>query len=161
MLSTGMCIRVRDCSQTGEIYGRVEPFTEERFRRVGFWRAGRVMIGRAIFAVAALLAVPGLPWQASGQEPPPTIRAGEHRVPFQARDGLIYIHARVNGSPRVLLIDTGAMLTIFTIKAVPTLECGLSRYDPSGKGKCVGFSSSSWVGAGRRRTLQNGIVPFD
>ena len=81
-----------------------------------------MMIGRVIFAVVALLALPHLSWQVSGQEPPPTVRAGEHRVPFQARDGLIYIHARVNGSPRTLLIDTGAMLTIFTTKAVPTLD---------------------------------------
>jgi hypothetical protein len=80
------------------------------------------MIGRAIFAVLALLVVPGLPWQASGQEPPPTIRANEHRLPFQARDGLIYIQARVNGSRRTLLIDTGATLTLFTIKAVPEID---------------------------------------
>ena len=80
------------------------------------------MIGRAIFAVLALLAFPGLPWQASGQEPPPTIRRGEHRLPFQARDGLIYIQARVNGSRRTLLIDTGATLTLFTIKAVPQID---------------------------------------
>jgi hypothetical protein len=80
------------------------------------------MIGRTIFAVVALLALPGLPWQASGQEPPPAIRAGEHRLPFQARDGLIYIQARVNGSRRTLLIDTGATLTLFTIKAVPEID---------------------------------------
>lgn len=80
------------------------------------------MIGRAIFAVVGLLAVPGLPWRASGQEPPPAIQAGGHRVPFQARDGLIYIHARVNGTSRMLLVDTGAILTVFTIKAVPTLD---------------------------------------
>jgi hypothetical protein len=80
------------------------------------------MIGRAIFAVVALLAVPGLPWQASGQEPPPTIRAGDHRLPFQARDGMIYIQARVNGSRRTLLVDTGATLTVFTIKAVPAID---------------------------------------
>jgi hypothetical protein len=67
----------------------------------------------------AILATPqsGL---AAGADDFPAPRSGEHRVPFQTRDGLIYIHARVNGSPRTLLIDTGAMLTIFTIKAVPT-----------------------------------------
>jgi hypothetical protein len=80
------------------------------------------MVGRAIFGVVALLAVPGLPWQASGQEPPPTIRAGEHRLPFQAWDGMIYIQARVNGSRRTLLVDTGATLTVFTIKAVPAID---------------------------------------
>jgi hypothetical protein len=80
------------------------------------------MIVRAIFAVIALLAVPGLLWQASGQELPPTIREGEHRLPFQARDGMIYIQARVNGSRRTLLVDTGAALTLFTIKAVPEID---------------------------------------
>jgi hypothetical protein len=58
----------------------------------------------------------------AGIDDSPAPRAGEHRVPFQARDGLIYIHARVNGSLRTLLIDTGAILTVFTIKAVPTLD---------------------------------------
>jgi hypothetical protein len=80
------------------------------------------MIGRAIFAVVALLAVPGLPWQASGQEPPPTMSAAEHRLPFQLRDGMIYIQARVNGSRRTLLVDTGATFTIFTSKAVPEID---------------------------------------
>jgi hypothetical protein len=80
------------------------------------------MTGRAIFVVAALLALPGLPWQASGQEPPPTVRANEHRLPFQSRDGLIYIQARVNGNRRTLLVDTGATFTLFTIKAVPTID---------------------------------------
>ena len=80
------------------------------------------MIGRAIFAVVALLAVLGLPWQASGQESPATIRAAEHRLHFELRDGMIYIQARVNGSRRTLLIDTGATLTLFTIKAVPEID---------------------------------------
>jgi hypothetical protein len=60
--------------------------------------------------------------EGAGADDSPTTRAGEHRVPFQARDGLIYIHARVNGRLRTLLIDTGAILTVFTIKAVPTLD---------------------------------------
>src|ERR1700756_4053996 len=87
------------------------------------------MIGRAIFAVVALLADPGLPWQASGQgasaDDSPAIRSGEsgeHRVPFQVRDGMIYIQARVNGSRRTLIIDTGATFTILTLKAVPAID---------------------------------------
>ena len=111
-----MRIRVRDCSQAGR-----DLQAARAVHRKTLLKSRRVMIKRAIFAVVALLAVPGLPWQASGREPSPAIRAGEHRLPFQARDGLIYIQARVNGSPRTLLIDTGAVLTIFTIKAVPTL----------------------------------------
>jgi Aspartyl protease len=87
------------------------------------------MIRRAIFAVVALLAVSGLPWQASGQgasaDNSPAIRSGEpreHRVPFQAQDGMIYIQARVNGSRRTLLVDTGATFTILTLKAVPAIN---------------------------------------
>jgi hypothetical protein len=51
-----------------------------------------------MIAVVGLLAIPSVPWQASGEESPPllhdTTRAGEHRVPFQLRDGLIYIQGR-------------------------------------------------------------------
>jgi Aspartyl protease len=35
---------------------------------------------------------------------------------------LIYIQARVNGKPATLLIDTGAALTTFTLRVVPTLD---------------------------------------
>ena len=104
------------------------------------------MIRRAIFAVVALLAVPGLPWQASGQEPPPTFRAGEHRVPFQARDGLIYMHARVNGVSRLVVIDTAATLTIFTLKAVPAIDLdspvtmNLAKGSMLGSRRSVGFA---------------------
>jgi hypothetical protein len=80
----------------------------------------------ATIAVLGLLAVailaPPQRGLSASAEDSPRIRSGEHRVPFQTQDGLIYIHARVNGSPRTLLIDTGALLTIFTIKAVPTLD---------------------------------------
>jgi hypothetical protein len=70
---------------------------------------------------AAILATPqsGL---AAGADDFSAPRSGEHRLPFQARDGLIYIQARVNGSLRTLLIDTGANLTAFTIKAVPMID---------------------------------------
>jgi hypothetical protein len=53
---------------------------------------------------------------------PPAIRAGEHRVPFQLRDGLIYIQGQVNGMRATLLVDTGAALTTFTLRVVPTLD---------------------------------------
>jgi hypothetical protein len=38
------------------------------------------------------------------------------------RDGLIYIQGRVNGKRATLLVDTGAALTTFTLRAVPTLD---------------------------------------
>ena len=80
------------------------------------------MIGREIVAVFVLLAIPSLSCHASEQETPSAIRAGEHRLPFKVRDGLIYIHARVNGNRATLLVDTGAILTTFTLKLVPTVN---------------------------------------
>ena len=84
-----------------------------------------LMTGARI-AVFGLLAsanlAPHLWGQAASSGGTPVIRANEHRLPFQARDGLIYIQARVNGSRRTLLVDTGATLTLFTIKAVPEID---------------------------------------
>lgn len=45
---------------------------------------------------------------------------GEHRIAFQAINGLIYIQARVNGYRATLLLDTGAALTTFSLKIAPT-----------------------------------------
>jgi hypothetical protein len=75
-----------------------------------------------IVAILGLLALTGLQSRARTQELAPAIRAGQHRVPFEARDELIYIRARVNGVSTTLLVDTGAVLTMFTTKAVPTLN---------------------------------------
>jgi hypothetical protein len=81
------------------------------------------MFRGAIIAVAGLLIIPSLLGQAGGEEPAPAVvRAGEHRLPFQVHDGLIYIQARVNGQRATLLVDTGAALTIFTLRVVPTLN---------------------------------------
>jgi hypothetical protein len=80
------------------------------------------MIGRAMIVFAGLLAIPVVSWQTSAEESPPPIRAGAHRVPFQLRDGLIYIQGQVNGKRATLLVDTGAALTTFTLRVVPTLN---------------------------------------
>jgi predicted aspartyl protease len=84
------------------------------------------MLGRALVAFIGLLALPCLSWPASGEDAAPllhdVIRAGEHRVPFQLRDGLIYIQGQVNGKRATLLVDTGAALTTFTLRVVPTLN---------------------------------------
>ena len=77
-------------------------------------------IGRAAIAVFGLLAIARMPCPVSGQEPPATVQTGEHRIPFQARNGLIYIQARVNGNHTTLLLDTGAVLTTFGLKIAPT-----------------------------------------
>jgi hypothetical protein len=79
-------------------------------------------IGRATITVFGLLAIASLPTPACAQETAAVVRAGEHRIPFQSRDGLIYIQARVNGNRATLLVDTGAALTTFSLKAVPTQE---------------------------------------
>jgi predicted aspartyl protease len=77
---------------------------------------------RSTMAILGFLAMISLPPWGRAQEAAPPIRAGEHHLPFQAKDDLIYIHAVVNGSPRTLLVDTGAVFTIFTQTAVPTLN---------------------------------------
>jgi len=77
-------------------------------------------IGRATIAIIGLLAITGRLW--SGQEPAVAARAGEHHIHFRARNGLIFIPARVNGNRVTLLLDTGAALTTFTLKIVPEVN---------------------------------------
>jgi len=77
---------------------------------------------RAMIAILWILVVITAPSYGRAQELGPAIRAGEHRLPFEARNDLIYIRAVVNGNRRTLLVDTGAVFTIFTEKAVPTLR---------------------------------------
>jgi hypothetical protein len=36
------------------------------------------------------------------------------------QDGAIFVRARINGNRAILLLDTGAVLTTFTLKIVPT-----------------------------------------
>ena len=76
---------------------------------------------RAMIAILWILVVITAPSYGPAQEIAPAIRADEHRLPFEARDDLIYIRAVVNGNRTTLLVDTGAAFTIFTEKAVPTL----------------------------------------
>jgi len=77
-------------------------------------------IGRATIAIIGLLAITGRLWP--GQEPVLAARAGEHRIHFRARNGLIFIPARVNGQHVTLLLDTGAVLTTFSSKIVPEIN---------------------------------------
>jgi hypothetical protein len=81
-----------------------------------------MMIGRAMIAIAGLLAMTGGLWPASGEDAAPAIRAAQYRLPFQLRNGLIYIQGQVNGKRATLLVDTGAALTTFTLRVVPTLN---------------------------------------
>jgi hypothetical protein len=49
-------------------------------------------------------------------------RTGEHRIHFRARNGLIFVPARVGGNHVTLLLDTGAVLTTFSSKIVPSIN---------------------------------------
>jgi len=49
-------------------------------------------------------------------------RTGEHRIHFRARNGLIFVPARVGGNHVTLLLDTGAVLTTFSSKIVPSTK---------------------------------------
>jgi hypothetical protein len=83
-------------------------------------RGTRVAIGRAAIAILGLLAIVGQP--TPSQRASLTVRKGEHRIPFRARNGFVYIPASVNGSQATLLLDTGAALTTFNLKIVPTTK---------------------------------------
>jgi hypothetical protein len=88
-----------------------------------FCRRGRqATLGRALVAFIGLLAFPCLSWPASEEDAAPAIRAGEYRVPFQVHDGLIYVQGRVHGMRATMLIESGAALTTFTLRVVPTLD---------------------------------------
>jgi len=79
-------------------------------------------IRRAMMLAFALSVVTVPPSRGGAQELLSIGVAGEHQLPFQARDGLIYIEAQVNGTRTKVLVDTGAVQTMFSIKVVPTLD---------------------------------------
>lgn len=83
-------------------------------------RAKRVGFGRAAIATLGVLAIAGQP--TPSQRLSLTVHKGEHRIPFHARNGFVYIAARVNGSQSTLLLDTGAALTTLSLKVVPTIN---------------------------------------
>jgi hypothetical protein len=81
-----------------------------------------------------LLAIASRPSLSPAQQPAAPVRADEHRIPFCVGDGAVYVHARVNGSRAILLLDTGAVLTTFSLKLVPTQQT-----DSIIKGSIVAF----------------------
>jgi hypothetical protein len=66
-------------------------------------------------------------------------RAGEHRIQFQSRNGLIYIPAQVNGNHVTLLLDTGAVLTTFSLKIVPVTNTDSRITIDMAKGSITAF----------------------
>jgi hypothetical protein len=81
---------------------------------------GGLAIGRTAIAIFGLLVMASRPTLSPAQEPTAEIRAGEHRIPFIVRDGAVYVVAHVYGNRAMLLLDTGAVLTTFSLKIVPT-----------------------------------------
>jgi len=98
-----------------------------------------VAIGRTAIAIFGLLATASWPGLSPAQEPAVTARAGEHRIPFIVRDGAVYVHARVNGNRAVLLLDSGAVLTTFSLKMVPTQQTDSRITIDMAKGSIVAF----------------------
>jgi len=94
-------------------------------------------IGRAAIAIFGLLAIAGQP--APSQAPSPTVRKGEYRILFRARNGFLYIPARVNGRQATLLLDTGAALTTLSLKIVPTVNTESRITVNMAKGSVPGF----------------------
>ena len=99
----------------------------------------RVTIGPARVALFGLLTLAGLPWSGSGQAPATTRRVGERRVAFFAKDGAVFVRGRVNGNRTTLLIDTGAVLTTFTLKLVPAPEASSRITMNMAKGSAEAF----------------------
>jgi ribosomal protein S5 len=102
----------------------------------------RVTIVRATLAVFSLLTFASLPRPTTAQEPAAGHRTVEHRVPLISRDGAVYVRARVNGNSAILLIDTGAVLTTFNFKLVPTQETGSRITINMAKGSVLAFRQS-------------------
>lgn len=94
----------------------------------------------ASIAAFGSLAILSLWWPAFGQEPALSPRAGEHRLPFQQRDGLIYIKARVNGKGTILLLDTGSTATLFSRRLVSPLDADPRVTINMAKGSVSAFS---------------------
>jgi hypothetical protein len=66
-------------------------------------------------------------WAAVGhpspaQNPIAGVAKGEHRISFHARGNYILVPARVNGQRATLLLDTGAALSTFSLKILPTMN---------------------------------------
>jgi predicted aspartyl protease len=102
--------------------------------------------GRATIAILALLTIAIFP--VSGQDPSNATHKGEHRILFRAREGVIYIPARVNGSQATLLLDTGATLTTLSLKMVPTLNADSRITMNTAKGSISAFLVSAGLTLG-------------
>jgi hypothetical protein len=99
----------------------------------------RVAIRRATAAVFGLLAFANLPWLGNAPQLAAEQRTGEHRIPIIAQDGKVYVRAQVNGNRTILLLDTGAAVTIFNFKLVPTQKADSRIIVNMAKGSVLAF----------------------
>jgi hypothetical protein len=74
-------------------------------------------LGIAIIVFLAIVSRPS-----PGQEPSAAGLKGVHRISFHVRGDYILVPARVNGQRVTLLLDTGAALSTFSIKTLPTMD---------------------------------------
>jgi hypothetical protein len=100
---------------------------------------GGLAVGRTAIAIFGLLAFARQPALSPAQDLAATLRAGEHRIPLIVRDGAVYVHAAVNGNRATLLLDTGAVLTTFNLKLVPTQQTDSRIMIKMAKGSIVAF----------------------
>jgi hypothetical protein len=75
---------------------------------------------RSVIALMVLLAAVAMP--SRSQELSVPVSKGEHRISFHMRGDYIFVPARVNGRQATLLIDTGAALSTFSIKIMPSMD---------------------------------------
>jgi len=102
----------------------------------------RVAIRRATAAVFGLLAFANLLWLGNAPQLAAEQRTGEHRIAIIAQDGKVYMRAQVNGNRTILLLDTGAAVTIFNLKLVPTQKADSRIIVNMAKGSVLAFRLS-------------------
>ena len=99
-------------------------------------------ITRATAAVFGLVAFANLPWLGNAPQLVAEQRTGEHRIHIIAQDGKVYVRAQVNGNRTILLLDTGAAVTIFNFKLVPTQNADSRIIVDMAKGSVLAFRRS-------------------
>ena len=84
------------------------------------WGQENMAIKRLGIAIVFIWAVVGR--LTLSQEISAAVPKGEHRISFHVRGDYILVPARVNGQQATLLLDTGATLSTFSIKILPTMN---------------------------------------
>jgi hypothetical protein len=74
------------------------------------------------FGVAMIVLLAAIARPSRSQELAVPVPKGEHRIFFHVRGDYIFVPARVNGRQATLLLDTGAALSTFSIKILPSMD---------------------------------------